>query len=90
MLAHAVTDAVLGACVHVRHRGALPLRRPALAGADTIDLLGQAAVMAVAAGWQIKHVDVTVIVEDVRIAPHRDEIRANLARALGSFPIWSR
>ena len=42
--------------------------------------------MAVAAGWQIEHVDATVVVENVPIAPHRVEIRANLARALGIVP----
>jgi 2-C-methyl-D-erythritol 2,4-cyclodiphosphate synthase len=42
--------------------------------------------MATAAGWQIEHVDATVVVEDVPIAPHRAEIRANLARSLGIVP----
>ena len=86
VLAHAVTDAVLGACVLSDIGEHFPSSDPALAGADSMDLLGQASVMAVAAGWQIEHVDATVVVEDVRIAPHRAEIRANLARALGIVP----
>jgi 2-C-methyl-D-erythritol 2,4-cyclodiphosphate synthase len=86
VLAHAVTDAVLGACVLADIGEHFPPGDPALAGADSIDLLGQAAVMAIAAGWQIEHVDATVVVEDVRIAPHRAKIRANLARALGIVP----
>ena len=86
VLAHAVTDAVLGACVLSDLGEHFPSSDPALAGADSLDLLGQAAVMAVAAGWQIEHVDATVVVENVVIAPHRAEIRANLARALGIAP----
>lgn len=86
VLAHAVTDAVLGACVLADIGEHFPSVDPALTGADSIDLLGQAAVMAVAAGWQVEHVDATVVVEDVRIAPHRAEIQANLARALGIVP----
>jgi 2-C-methyl-D-erythritol 2,4-cyclodiphosphate synthase len=31
----------------------------------------------------VTHVDATVLAEDVRIAPRREEIRVNLARALG-------
>jgi 2-C-methyl-D-erythritol 2,4-cyclodiphosphate synthase len=52
-------------------------------GASSLELLGQAATMAVTAGWQVTHVDATVLAEEVRIAPHREQIRANLARALG-------
>jgi 2-C-methyl-D-erythritol 2,4-cyclodiphosphate synthase len=54
-----------------------------MAGARSLDLLGQVATMAVAAGWQVAHVDATVVAQDVRIAPHRRVMRANLARALG-------
>jgi len=83
VLAHAVTDAVLGACVLADIGEHFPSSDPALAGADSLHLLGRASVMATAAGWQIEHVDATVVVEDVSIAPHRAEIRANLARSLG-------
>jgi len=86
VLAHAVTDAVLGACVLSDIGEHFPSDDPTLAGVDSLDLLGQAVVMAVAAGWRIEHVDSTVVVEGVAIAPHRSEIRANLARVLGIVP----
>jgi len=86
VLAHAVTDAVLGACVLSDIGEHFPSDDPTLTGADSLDLLGQAVVMAVAAGWRIEHVDATIVVEDVPIAPHRSEIRANLARVLGIVP----
>jgi 2-C-methyl-D-erythritol 2,4-cyclodiphosphate synthase len=86
VLAHAVMDAILGACVLSDIGEHFPSGDPTLAGADSLDLLGQAAVMAAAAGWRIEHVDSTVVVEGVPIAPHRALIRANLARALGIVP----
>jgi 2-C-methyl-D-erythritol 2,4-cyclodiphosphate synthase len=83
VLAHAITDAVLGACVLGDLGEHFPSEDPAMAGVSSLELLGQATTMAVAAGWQVTHVDATVLAEDVRIAPRREEIRVNLARALG-------
>ena len=83
VLAHAVTDAVLGASILGDMGEHFPSDDPAMAGVSSLDLLAQAAAMAVGAGWQVTHLDATVIVENVRIAPHRPLMRANLARALG-------
>jgi 2-C-methyl-D-erythritol 2,4-cyclodiphosphate synthase len=83
VLAHAVTDAVLGACTRGDLGEHFPSDDPAMEGVSSLELLSQAATMAVAAGWQVTHVDATVLAEEVRIAPHREQIRANLARALG-------
>jgi 2-C-methyl-D-erythritol 2,4-cyclodiphosphate synthase len=83
VLTHAVTDAVLGACTLADIGEHFPSDDPAMAGARSLDLLGQVATMAVAAGWQVAHVDATVVAQDVRIAPHRRVMRANLAQALG-------
>lgn len=83
VLAHAVTDALLGACVLGDMGEHFPSDDPALAGADSIFLLRQAATMAMAAGLLVQHVDATVIAESVRVAPHRKLIRENLAEALG-------
>jgi 2-C-methyl-D-erythritol 2,4-cyclodiphosphate synthase len=83
VLAHAVTDAVLGACNREDLGEHFPSDDPAMSGVSSLELLGQAATMAVAAGWQVTHVDATVLAQEIRIAPHRGQIRANLARALG-------
>jgi 2-C-methyl-D-erythritol 2,4-cyclodiphosphate synthase len=83
VLAHAVTDAVLGACTLADIGEHFPSDDPAMSGASSLDLLGQVATMAVAGGWQVTHLDATVLAQDVRIAPHRQDMRANLARALG-------
>jgi 2-C-methyl-D-erythritol 2,4-cyclodiphosphate synthase len=84
VLAHAVADAILGACALSDLGEHFPSDDPAAMSADSLELLRQTVDMAHAAGWEIGHVDGTVVVEEVRIAPHRDEIRANLAAALGT------
>jgi 2-C-methyl-D-erythritol 2,4-cyclodiphosphate synthase len=83
VLAHAVTDAVLGACVLSDLGEHFPSDDPALAGANSLQLLEQTTALAVAAGWRVAHVDATVVAQEVRIAPHRAGMRANLGRALG-------
>lgn len=86
VLAHAVTDALLGACVLGDIGQHFPSSDPALVDADSMVFLRQAATMAMAAGWRASHVDVTVVAQAVRIAPHRQEIADNLAEALGIDP----
>jgi 2-C-methyl-D-erythritol 2,4-cyclodiphosphate synthase len=82
VLAHAVTDALMGACVLGDLGEHFPSDDPSLSDADSMFLLRQAATMATAAGWHTAHLDVTVMAQDVRIAPHREAIRAQLAEAL--------
>jgi 2-C-methyl-D-erythritol 2,4-cyclodiphosphate synthase len=83
VLSHAIIDAVLGACVLGDIGDHFPPDDSALEDADSIVLLEQTATIAMAAGFLITHVDGTVIVEKVKVAPFRAEIRAKLADALG-------
>ena len=82
VVAHAVTDALLGACVLGDIGEHFPSDDPEMAGADSMALLGQAVAMASEAGWQATHVDVTVLAQSVRIAPHRHAMATQLAAAL--------
>jgi len=83
VLAHALTDAVLGAA-GMEDIGALfPSGDPALAGADSIELLREAWTRVREAGWELENADVVLIGEEPRLAPHRDAMRARLAEALG-------
>ena len=83
VVAHAVTDALLGACVLGDIGQHFPSDDPALKDADSMFLLRQAATMAMATGWVPAHVDVTVVAEEIRISPHRDAMRDHIAEALG-------
>lgn len=57
-----------------------------MSGVDSMFLLRQAATMATAAGWRVSHLDVTVVAEQVRVAPHREEIVTKLADAVAADP----
>ena len=86
VLAHALTDAVLGAA-GMEDIGALfPSGDPALKGTDSIDLLREAWARVREAGWELVNADVVLIGEEPRLAPHRDAMRARLAGALGVAP----
>jgi len=86
VLAHALTDALLGAA-GLEDIGALfPSGDPTLAGADSLELLRTAWESVRADGWRLANADVILIGEEPRLAPHRDEMRARLAEALGVEP----
>jgi 2-C-methyl-D-erythritol 2,4-cyclodiphosphate synthase len=84
VVAHAVTDAVLGACVLGDMGSYFPSNDPAMSGVDSMSLLRRAQTMAAADGWRVAHADVTVIAEEVRVAPHRAAIVANLTDVLAA------
>jgi 2-C-methyl-D-erythritol 2,4-cyclodiphosphate synthase len=86
VLAHALSDAILGAA-GLEDIGALfPSDDPSLAGADSIELLAQAWARVRDAGWQLANADVLLIGEQPRLAPNRQEMRRRLAEALGVEP----
>jgi 2-C-methyl-D-erythritol 2,4-cyclodiphosphate synthase len=86
VLAHALTDALLGAA-GLEDIGALfPSGDPALAGADSLELLAQAWEQIQASGWHLANADVVLIGEEPRLAPHRQEMRRRLSDALGVDP----
>ena len=86
VLAHALTDAVLGAAGMEDIGAFFPSGEPAHAGADSIGLLEEAWRHVRAAGWELVNADVVLIGEEPRLAPHRDAMRARLAGALGVEP----
>jgi 2-C-methyl-D-erythritol 2,4-cyclodiphosphate synthase len=86
VLAHALIDAVLGAA-GLEDIGALFLSNdPALAGADSVELLREAWSRVRALGWELANADVVLIGEEPRLAPHRDVMRERLASALDVSP----
>ncbi|WKZ83554.1 MAG: 2-C-methyl-D-erythritol 2,4-cyclodiphosphate synthase [Acidimicrobiia bacterium] len=81
--AHAVIDALLGAAALGDLGTHYPSNDPAWEGADSMALLADTVGRLEAAGFAPSSVDVTVVAETVRVAPHRQEIRDSLAAALG-------
>lgn len=86
VLAHAITDALLGAAGLGDIGRHFPDTDPAFKGADSLRLLGEAAKRVRAAGYEIANVDSTVVAQAPRLAPHVDAMRGRLAGALGVGP----
>jgi len=84
VVAHAVTDALLGAAGLGDIGQHFPDTDPAWAGADSIELLCRAVADVRAAGWQPQNVDCTVVLETPKLAPHRDAMSGRLSAAVGA------
>ena len=86
VLAHALTDALLGAA-GLEDIGALfPSGDPALVGADSLQLLTRAWEQVRLEGWRLANADVVLVGEQPRLAPHREAMRQRLAAALDVAP----
>jgi 2-C-methyl-D-erythritol 4-phosphate cytidylyltransferase/2-C-methyl-D-erythritol 2,4-cyclodiphosphate synthase len=86
VICHAVTDAILGAAGAGDIGRHFPDTDPAWKDADSVDLLRRAAAIVAAAGFAVVNVDVVVIAQRPRLAPHVDAIRARVADAIGCDP----
>ncbi|MBL8361691.1 MAG: 2-C-methyl-D-erythritol 2,4-cyclodiphosphate synthase [Rubrivivax sp.] len=85
-LAHAITDALLGAAGLGDIGRHFPDTDPAYAGADSMRLLEAAHQRVVAAGWRIGNIDATVVAQAPKLAPHIPAMRERLAAVLGLPP----
>jgi 2-C-methyl-D-erythritol 2,4-cyclodiphosphate synthase len=81
---HAAADALLGAAGLGDLGTHFPDTDPRWAGADSLVLLAAVAEMVRAAGWQIGNVDVKVVCERPKLAPHRAAMEHNLSTAAGA------
>ncbi len=86
VLLHAATDAILGALGAGDIGEHFPPSDPAWRDADSRRFLLHAVELMAARGGRIAHLDVTVICERPKIAPHRAAIAASLAGMLGLPP----
>ncbi|MCL2066493.1 MAG: 2-C-methyl-D-erythritol 2,4-cyclodiphosphate synthase [Treponema sp.] len=82
LLAHAVTDAVLGAAGLGDIGEFFPPSDPAWKNADSMELLRAAFSRVKEAGWRLVNLDCVIICESPKILPHRQAIRDSLASAL--------
>lgn len=83
VLAHALTDAILGAC-RMDDIGALfPDNDPAYEGADSLKLLSAVMEKVRQAGFELIDADCTIAAQAPKMAPYRSQMRQNLAAALG-------
>jgi 2-C-methyl-D-erythritol 2,4-cyclodiphosphate synthase len=85
-VAHALTDAILGAAGAGDIGEMFADTDPANRGRDSIEMLRAAVARVAGMGYDVAQADVTVVAERPKIGPHRDAMREALAAALGVTP----
>jgi 2-C-methyl-D-erythritol 2,4-cyclodiphosphate synthase len=83
---HAVTDAILGAAALGDIGEMFSDTDSDNAGRDSIEMLGLAVERVRRAGWRVGQLDVVVVAESPKLAPHRPQMRDRLASATGIGP----
>ncbi|HTA04797.1 MAG TPA: 2-C-methyl-D-erythritol 2,4-cyclodiphosphate synthase [Solirubrobacteraceae bacterium] len=83
VLAHALTDALLGAAGLGDIGEHFPDNDERWRDADSMQLLAQVLAQVDEAGFELVNVDCTVVMERPKLAPHRPAIRQALAGVLG-------
>ena len=83
VLAHALTDALLGAAGLGDIGSLFPSEDERYRGADSIELLREAYGQVRDAGWMLVNADCVLIGQEPKIAPHREQMRARLSDAVG-------
>ena len=83
VLAHALTDALLGAAGLGDIGSLFPSDDERYRGADSIELLREAYGQVRDAGWMLVNADCVLIGQEPKIAPHREQMRARLSDAVG-------
>jgi 2-C-methyl-D-erythritol 2,4-cyclodiphosphate synthase len=85
-VAHAVIDAILGAASAGNVGSHFPPSEEAWKGADSMELLAEAVRVLEARNYQVVNVDVTVVCETPKIAPHVEGMRTRLGGVLRVGP----
>jgi 2-C-methyl-D-erythritol 4-phosphate cytidylyltransferase/2-C-methyl-D-erythritol 2,4-cyclodiphosphate synthase len=80
---HALVDAILGAIGDGDIGSHFPPSDPQWRGASSDRFLAHAVTRAAGHGYGIGNVDLTIICEEPKIAPHRSAMRQRLAALLG-------
>lgn len=86
VLVHAVMDSLLGAAALSDIGNIFPDNDPAYLGADSCKLLDRVGSMLADKGYSIVNIDATVLCQRPKLRPFIDEMRANIAGALGILP----
>ena len=79
---HAVMDALVGALRAGDIGKLFPDTDLAYKGADSIKLLEQVGELVRGEGWRIVDIDTVLMIQEPKMAPHREQMRANIAAAL--------
>lgn len=84
VIAHACTDALLGA-VGLGDIGSwFPDTDLAHGGADSVELLRTVVAAVHREGWQVANIDCSVVAEEPKLSPRRDEMQQRLTAVVGA------
>lgn len=86
VLLHAISDAILGAIAAGDIGKHFPDSDPAYKGADSIKLLRHVMGLAREKGYYIGNIDATIVAQKPKLAPHIEQMRLNIAAAVGAEP----
>jgi 2-C-methyl-D-erythritol 2,4-cyclodiphosphate synthase len=84
VVTHAVIDAVLGAAGLADIGVLFPDSDPAYRDSSSVQLLENVMARVREWGWRVGNIDVVVVLEEPRLAEHRQRMRERLAEALGT------
>ena len=83
VLAHAISDALLGAAALGDIGGLFPDTDPQYKGADSLKLLSEVVRVVDEAGYAVANIDATVLAQAPKLKPHIPAMRKLLAAACG-------
>lgn len=83
VLAHALGDALLGACAQGDLGLHFPDTDPAYAGISSMTLLKRIRELIETEGWRVGNIDAVIVAQSPRLAPYIGEMRKVLAQVLG-------
>lgn len=83
VLAHALMDALLGAVRGGDIGKLFPDTDPRFRGADSLKLLAEVYAFVLDQGYRLVDADCVLVLEQPKVSPYRDQMRANLAAAMG-------
>lgn len=82
VLVHAIMDALLGALREGDIGKLFPDTDPAYEGANSISLLEEVGAFVRVHGFEIVDIDSVVMMQEPKMSPYREQMRANIAQAL--------
>lgn len=83
VLCHAISDALLGAARAGDIGKLFPDTNPAYKDANSLELLSSVCAHVREAGFEILDVDSVIAAQAPKLSPYREQMRANLAHAMG-------
>jgi len=84
VIAHACADALLGSLGLGDVGSWFPDTDESYAGADSVELLRTVVAAVHREGWQVANIDCSVVAEEPKLSPRRDEMQQRLTAVVGA------